>query len=72
MVLDAFAGSGTTLIAAEKTGRCGYGIELDQRYCDVTIQRLADAFKIEAIQDATGKPFNEIAQERAAPPLKPI
>jgi len=72
LVLDAFTGSGTTLLAAEKTGRCGYGIELDPRYCDVTIQRLADAFKIEAIHDATGKPFNEIALERAAPPIKPI
>ncbi|MFT7573463.1 MAG: DNA modification methylase [Paracoccaceae bacterium] len=72
IVLDAFTGSGTTLLAAEKTGRCGYGIELDPRYCDVIIQRLADAFKIKAIHDATGKPFNEIALERAAPPIKTI
>ena len=72
IVLDAFAGSGTTLLAAEKTGRHGYGIELDPRYCDVTIQRLADAFKIEAIHAATSKPFNEIVQEHAARPLKPI
>jgi DNA modification methylase len=72
IVLDAFAGSGTTLLAAEKTGRRGYGIELDPHYCDVTIQRLADVFKIEAVHAATGKPFNEIAQERAASALKPI
>jgi hypothetical protein len=40
IVLDAFVGSGTTLIAAEKTGRRGYGIEIDPAYCDVTIRRL--------------------------------
>ena len=38
-VLDAFCGSGTTLIAAEKTGRVGYGIELDPLYVDVAIRR---------------------------------
>ena len=66
IVLDAFAGSGTTLIAAEKTGRRGYGIELDPQYCDVIIRRLAAAANIEAIHAATGKPFAEIEQERAA------
>ncbi len=66
IVLDAFAGSGTTLIAAEKTGRRGYGIELDSRYCDVIVKRVAAAAKIEAIHVATGKPFAEIERERAA------
>ena len=66
IVLDAFAGSGTTLIAAEKTGRRGYGIELDPRYCDVIIRRLAAAAKVEAIHAATGKTFAEIEHERAA------
>ncbi len=66
IVLDPFAGSGTTLIAAEKTGRRGYGSELDQRYCDVIVRRMAHAFKVEAIHAATGKPFAEVEQERAA------
>ncbi len=66
IVLDAFAGSGTTLIAAEKTGRRGYGIELDPRYCDVIVRRMAGAFKVEAVHAATGKPFAEIERERAA------
>ncbi len=65
VVLDAFAGSGTTLIAAEKTGRRGYGIELDPRYCDVIIRRLAAAAKIEAIHAETGKPFADIERDRA-------
>ncbi len=66
IVLDAFAGSGTTLIAAEKTGRRGYGIELDPRYCDVIVRRMTGAFKVDATHAATGKPFAEIARERAA------
>ena len=53
------------MIAAEKTGRRGYGIELDPRYCDVIVRRVAAA-KVEAIHAATSKPFAEIEQERAA------
>lgn len=41
-VLDPFLGSGTTLIAAEKTGRVCYGMEIDPKYCDVIIKRYAD------------------------------
>jgi DNA modification methylase len=65
IVLDAFAGSGTTLIAAEKTGRRGYGIELDPRYCDVIIKRLAEAANTPAIHKQTGRTFDEIAADRA-------
>jgi len=39
IVLDLFLGSGSTLIAAEKTNRKCYGMELDSKYCDVIIQR---------------------------------
>ena len=66
IVLDPFAGSGTTLSAAEKTGRRGYGIELDPRYCDVIVRRMDGAFKVEAVHAATAKPFTEIERERAA------
>lgn len=38
-VYEPFAGSGTTLIACEKTGRVGYGMELDPKYCDVIVAR---------------------------------
>lgn len=39
IVLDAFCGSGTTIIAAERAGRRGYGLELDPKYVDVTLKR---------------------------------
>ena len=39
IVVDPFAGSGTTLIATERTGRRGFGMELDPTYCDVAIER---------------------------------
>ena len=39
IVLDPFAGNGTTIIAAEKTGRHGRAIELDPLYCDVIVRR---------------------------------
>ena len=38
-VLDLFGGSGSTLIAAEQTGRKAFLMELDQLYCDVIVQR---------------------------------
>jgi DNA modification methylase len=39
IVLDAFLGSGTTLVAAERVGRICYGIELDPAYVDLTVRR---------------------------------
>ena len=42
IVLDTFLGSGSTLMACEKTGRICYGMELDPRYMDVIVQRYVD------------------------------
>ena len=66
IVLDAFAGSGTTLVAAHKAGRRGYGIELDTLYCDVILQRLAEVAKLDAVLVETGQTFADVAAERAA------
>ena len=38
-IYDPFLGSGTTIIAAEMTGRVCYGLEIDPKYCDVIVQR---------------------------------
>lgn len=42
IVFDGFLGSGSTLIACEKTGRICYGMEIDPHYCDVIIKRYED------------------------------
>ena len=65
IVLDPFVGSGTTLIAAEKTGRLGYGIEIDPLYCDTVIRRFVAAYGIEARHGKSGEPFTNVAEIRA-------
>ena len=52
-VLDPFCGSGSTLVAAEITGRRGYGMDVDPRYCDVAIHRLEHATGLEARKEET-------------------
>jgi hypothetical protein len=64
IVLDAFIGSGTTLIAAERTGRRGYGIEIDPAYCDVAVRRLHAVCGLEAVLEETGQRFAEVEAER--------
>ena len=63
-VLDPFAGSGSTLIACEKTGRQARLIELEPKYCDVVIRRWQEFAGKEAILEADGRRFAEIAAER--------
>jgi len=56
-VMDPFGGSGTTLIAAEKSGRQARLMELDPKYVDVIVRRWQDWTGQEAILEATGEPF---------------
>jgi DNA modification methylase len=60
IVLDAFLGSGTTLVAAEQIGRRAYGIELDPGYVDVAIERWQRLTKRDAILEGTTLTFDEI------------
>jgi DNA modification methylase len=60
IVLDPFAGSGSTLIACEKSGRQARCIELEPKYCDVIARRWQGLTGLEAVHAETGKTFNEI------------
>src|SRR5258707_15615454 len=68
IVLDPFGGSGTTLIAAEKTGRLARLIEFDPGYCDTIVRRFEHVTGKQVTQAVSGTSFEEIAQERAALP----
>lgn len=63
-VLDSFGGSGTTLIAAEKSGRRARLMELDPRYCDVIVRRWQDFTGQLATLEGDGRSFEHIADER--------
>jgi len=64
-VLDIFGGSGTTLIACEKTGRTALLMELDPRYCDVIVKRWQEFTGKQAIHEETGKTFAEYVDGKA-------
>lgn len=65
VVLDAFAGSGTTIMAAEQIGRRAYCLELDPGYADVCIRRWQAYTKRDAILEGTGHTFEELSAVRA-------
>jgi DNA modification methylase len=71
IVLDPFGGSGTTLIAAERTGRRARLIELDPKYVDVVVQRWQEQTGKSAGLQQSGKSFSEMAANRhdASPAL---
>lgn len=64
IVLDPFMGSGTTIIAAEKTGRICYGLELDPPYVDTIIRRWQKLTGKLAVHADSGKTFDAVSQER--------
>jgi hypothetical protein len=67
IVLDPFLGSGSTLIAAERTGRCCRGVELDPLYIDVILRRYQAETGHSAVLEETGKTFDELQENRSRP-----
>jgi DNA methylase len=65
IVLDAFAGSGTTLIAAERTGRRGFGIEIDPYYSDTIIRRFDEMYGLKAIHEESKLDFATLCIQRS-------
>ena len=68
IVLDPFAGAGSTLVAAHRARRVGYGIEIDPIYVDTAVRRLEKFTKAPARHAETGKTFDEMMSERQAAP----
>jgi len=65
-VYEPFMGSGTTLIAAETTGRVCYGIELNPAYVDVAIERWQAFTGEDVILAETGESFSALKSKRLA------
>ena len=64
IVLDTFAGAGTTILAAERVGRRAYSLELEPKYVDVAIRRWQAFTRRDAVHADTGQTFEEVAGGR--------
>jgi DNA methylase len=64
LILDPFAGSGATTLAAERTGRAARAIELDPLYVDVAIRRFEKIVGVSAVHCPTKLSFADLAVER--------
>jgi DNA modification methylase len=60
-VYEPFGGSGTSIVVCEKIGRQSLTMELDPKYCDVIIKRWQDFTGLDAILEATGEKYSEVA-----------
>jgi DNA modification methylase len=63
IVLDSFLGSGTTVIAAQRSGRRCYGLELDPLYVDTIVRRWQAFTQQDAHLESSGRSFNQIARK---------
>lgn len=66
LVLDLFGGSGSTLIACERTGRHARIVEIDPSYVDVIVQRWQNNTNRDATLEGDGRSFREVSAERTA------
>jgi DNA modification methylase len=66
VILDAFCGSGSTIIAAEQIGRRAYCIEIDPQYAEIAILRWQAITGKDAVLETTGQTFDEIRAIRLA------
>jgi DNA modification methylase len=62
--VDLYLGSGSTLIACEKTNRKCYGMELDEHYCDVIVERWQKYTGKEAILESTKEKYSDLIKNR--------
>lgn len=69
LVLDCFSGSGTTIVAAERTGRIARAMELDPKYADVAIRRWESYTGERAVHVESGRRFEDIAAARHHDPV---
>jgi len=68
IVLDAFSGSGSTILACERTKRIGYAIEIEPRYIDVAVKRWEKKTGCHAVLEASGESFADTRIARSAQP----
>ena len=64
LVLDGFLGSGTCLLACERTGRICRGVEIDPLYVDLALQRWSERTGLEPVLELTGQTFTQVRAER--------
>ena len=64
VVADLFGGSGSTMLGCEKTNRKNYTMELDEKYCDVIINRWQNYTGKKATLESTGQTYEQLKQER--------
>lgn len=73
IVLDPFLGSGSTLIACEETGRICYGVELDEKFCDVIVKRYVEKTEsgdqVSVLRDGEKIPYSQLPQAEEEIPL---
>jgi len=71
LVVDPFLGSGSTLLAAERTRRRCVGVEVEPAYVDLTIRRWQEMTRGNAVHAATGETFEEVRRHRTVKLLPP-